>query len=245
MLKRSKLNVFGDSYSTPNFCVDPKDSFWGLIAQATSVDTVDNYSHPGFSLDHVVHIILNEDFDFANEYFVIGIPPLIRYIAYSDTFDNTWHKTSYQQQLIYENKLAIESLSNTQQFKFEEQFVNDKNGVLRFNSEWNDVQCLEKIYLLYKFLLSTNAKFIIVNLSNPVYYQDMWPAGKNIMNKVFQAKECIVFGDTYFSVNYQDKIKPVDFDIHRWQGHHGAEGNHNWYNKILEPKIKELGWIDA
>ena len=65
------------------------------------------------------------------------------------------------------------------------------------------------------------------------------------MNAVHKLPECIIFENTYYSVNYQDKIKPADFDTYGWQGHHGAKGNLNWYNKTLLPKIKELGWINA
>lgn len=245
MLRSLKLNVFGDSYTTPNFCVAPADSFWGLIAQTLNVATIDNYSHPGFSLDHIVHIILNEDFNFEQDYFIVGIPPLIRYIGYNDKFDTVWHKNSYTPPFDNPCKTTVESLTNTQRFRFDEQFKNDKSGALRFSAEWNDVQCLEKIYLLHQYLMSKSAKFVMVNLSNPVHYQDLWPAGKTIMTKVSQLKECIIFDHTYYSVNYQDKIKPADFDQHSWQGHHGAEGNKNWYTKILEPKIKELGWIHA
>ena len=245
MLKELKLNVFGDSYTTPNFCVDPGDSFWGLIARALDVNQVDNFSHPGFSLDHIIHIMLNEEFEFRTDYFVIGIPPLIRYIAYDDNHTCTWTKHSYTATLDNAQYTVVESLSNTQKFKFDEQFKNDKQGVTRFNSEWNDVQNLEKIYLLHQFLTFKKAKFIILNLSKPMHYQDMWSAGKNIMNKVYQLSECIMFNNTYYSVNYCDGIKPVDFDKYGWQGHHGPEGNRNWYNKILELKIKELGWINA
>ena len=237
--------MFGDSYTTPQFCVSPENSFWGLIAQALKVNSIDNFSHPGFSFDHIIHLILNEDFDYHQDYFVIGIPPLVRYITYSDNFITTWHKHAYANLFGDVRQVVVESLSNTQKFNFEEQFQNNKQGITRFNAEWNDVQNLEKIFLLHQYLMSKQAKFIMVNLSNPIHYQDMWPAGKNIMNKIYQLNECIVFSDTYYSVNYHDRIKPADFDIYGWQGHHGEEGNRNWYNKVLELKIKQLGWIDA
>ena len=40
-----------------------------------------------------------------------------------------------------------------------------------------------------------------------------------------------------------DKIKPADYDAYEWYGHHGSEGNHNWYNKIIQPKMQQLKWI--
>ena len=245
MLKKSvKLHVFGDSYSTPNVCVSPQESFWGLTAQDLEVDKIQNYSHIGFSLDHVLHILLNETFDFSTDYFLIGIPPLIRYVAYNDSYNTTWNLTEFDRDFT-KNSQTINCLSNTQRFNFERQFENNVNEVDRFNAEWNDVQCLEKIFLLHQYLKSQNVKFMIVNLSVPIVYQDLWPAGCNIMIRVKQLTECVVFDNTYYSVNYQDQIKPADFDQYGWVGHHGAEGNQNWYNKVIKSKIKELGWIDA
>ena len=245
LLKESvKLHVFGDSYASPGYCVDPSKSFWGLAAQTLEVDKILNYSHPGFSLDHMLHILLNENFDFTTDYFIIGIPPLARYVGYSDSYNSSWNLIEFDRSFV-QNTQKVNCLSNTQKFKFEQQFKNDVSRVDRFNAEWHDVQCLEKIFLLHQYLKSQNAKFMIVNLSVPIVYQDLWPTGCNIMIRVKQLTECVVFDNTYYSVNYQDQIKPADFDQYKWMGHHGAEGNQNWYNKVIKSKIKELGWTDA
>ena len=55
-----------------------------------------------------------------------------------------------------------------------------------FSQEWHEVQTIEKIYLIHQFLLTKHAKFVILNLSVPFVYQDMWPAGKEIIKKVFE-----------------------------------------------------------
>jgi len=241
--KLVKLNVFGDSFATPGVCVQPSESFWGLAGKTLKVDQIKNYSHPGFSLDHVLHILLNENFDFSTDYFIIGIPPCIRYIAYSDSYNTTWNLNQFDPQF-NQNTQTIDCLSNTQRFKFEQQFKNDILGIDRFNAEWNDVMCLEKIFLLHQYLKSQNAKFMIVNLSSPINYQDQWPAGRAIMIRVKLLTECIIFDNTYYSLNYQDQIKPPDFNDWGWYGHHGAQGNANWYYKVIEPKMIELNWID-
>jgi hypothetical protein len=235
--------VLGDSFSTPNYCVDPQQSFWGLAAQDLNIKHIVNYSHPKFSLDHVIHILLNENFDFTNDYFLIGIPPLIRYVAYSDHSDNVWHSTHFDS-IFNSNVEEITSLNKTQRYAFEEQFVNDKHGIDRFNAEWNDVQNIEKIFLLAQYLKSLGSKFMVINLARPVVYQDQWHAGKNIMAKTKNLIECIIFENTYYSVNLADQIKPVDYDMYGYCGHHGSIGNANWYNKILKPKMIELGWIN-
>jgi len=244
LLKKSvKLCVFGDSYSTPDICVRPQDSFWGLAAQSLGIEQIQNYSHPGFSLDHVMHILLNETFDFDSDYFLIGVPPLIRYVSYSDSYRTTWHLREFDKNFSQSTQ-TIDCLSNTQRFNFKEQFGHDLEKIDRFNSEWNDVQCLEKIFLLHQFLKGKNAKFIIANLSTPIVYQDFWPAGCKIMIRVKQLTECIVFDDTYYSVNYHDQIKPSDYDQYAWYGHHGPEGNANWFNKVIRPKMTKLNWIN-
>jgi len=234
--------VFGDSYTTPGVCVEPCDSVWGLMSQDLSVDCIENYSHSGFSLDHVVHILLNETFDFEQDFFVVGIPPLIRTMIYDDNCKTTWNYTSFDCDFST-TQHQVESLQNTNRYVLTDQFF-DRSKVDRYNAGWNDVQCLEKIYLLHQYFQSKQAKFVMLNFSNPVDYQDLWPAGKSIMIKTKQLKECILFDNTCQLINQVDQIKPVDFDQYGWQGHHGAEGNRNWYNKIVKPKMIELNWIN-
>ena len=237
------LNVFGDSYATPNFCVLPSESFWGLAAKDLDVNRIINYSHPGFSLDHVIHILLNEKFNFKDDYFLIGIPPLARYVAYKDDSDFNWTATTFNTDFV-PTHIPVNSLDNTLKFEFKQQFVNNKEELDRFCAEWLDVQSLEKIFLLHQYMTLNKAKFLILNLSVPIVYQDMWPAGKSVMLKVQNLSECVIFDNTYQSVNNNDNIKPADIDQYGWQGHHGAAGNQNWYNKIVKNKMIELNWIN-
>jgi hypothetical protein len=234
-----KLNVFGDSFATPGVCVAPSQSFWGLMAQDLDVDSVDNYSQSGFSLDHVIHILLNETFDFDCDYFVIGIPPLLRYVEYSDSFNTTWNRSRFDNKFT-ETQQTISCLNNTHRFRYEDRC---KNQVVEYSAEWADVQALEKIYLLHQFLNLKQTKFMMVNLTRPIIFQDSWSAGKSIMYKTKQLSECILFDNTFYSTNFDDQIKPADYDQYGWVGHHGALGNSNWYNKVIKPKMIELNWI--
>jgi hypothetical protein len=236
--------VFGDSFSTPDVCVSPSESFWGLAARDLKVDNIVNYSHPGFSLDAILHIITNEVFNLADDYFFIGVPILHRYIAYSDSQGKTWSASEFDSNFHQVREIPVNSLQNTIPFTFEEQFDNDKKGVDRFNREWLDVQSLEKIFLLHQYMTQKNAKFLILNLSTPIMYQDLWPAGQSIMRKIHDLKECVLFDNTYQSVNFDDQIKPADFAQFKWLGHHGPAGNQNWYNKVVKNKMIELKWIN-
>jgi hypothetical protein len=49
------MYVFGDSFATPGLCVDPKDSFWGLLAQDLNVKEIINYSHSGIGTSTNLH----------------------------------------------------------------------------------------------------------------------------------------------------------------------------------------------
>jgi hypothetical protein len=223
--------------------VSPAESFWGLAARDLGVDKIVNYSRPKFSFDAVLHILINETFNFADDYFLIGIPFLPRYIAYSDKIKKNYTAEKFDKRYTAE-EIPIHSLDNTHPFRFDEQFDNDRLGVDRFSKEWLDVQSLEKIFLLHQYMTLNKAKFLILNLSVSIVYQDMWPAGKSIMTKVQNLSECVIFDNTYQSVNFHDQIKPADFDLYGWQGHHGAAGNLNWYNKIVKNKMIELNWIN-
>ena len=244
MSGNSTLNVFGDSFSTPNYCVNPTESFWGLAAKDLGVNKIINYSHLQFSLDAILHMITNEVFNFVDDYFLIGIPPLHRYVAYSDSLEKKWSAAQFDHMCNQLCEISINSLDNTTAFKFEQHFKNDRTGVDRFNREWLDVQSLEKIFLLHQYLTLNNAKFLVLNLAVPIAYQDLWPAGQSIMRKVHDLDKCVLFDHTYQSVNFNDQIKPADFDQHGWFGHHGAAGNLNWYSKIIKPKMIKLNWIN-
>jgi hypothetical protein len=227
--------------------VAPNDSFWGLTAKDLGLDSVANYSNPGFSFDHVLHILLNETvFDFANDYFLIGVPMLARFITFDDNLDITW-----EGQMLDSNFdstfFPVTCLEKTQRVKLstEDTFNREKARSLieYYVPEWHDIQSLEKIFLLHQYLKSQCAKFMILNLNTPIYYQDL-PAGVGIMHKVKQLPECVVFENTYYSVNRDDKIKPADFPLAGYYGHHGAPGNANYYNKVVKPKMMELNWLN-
>ena len=235
-----KLTVLGDSYVTPGFCVQPEDSFWGLLAKDLNIETIDNYANPGFSLDGIIHILLNEDIDFSQGYFIVGVPPIMREVYYSEEIG---HKLTLKTLDNFKTKeTPISCLENVYNIQYHDRYSNDHKTVNMFSAEWHEVQTIEKIYLIHQFLLTKQAKFVILNLSSTFCYQDMWPAGKEIIKKVYNLKECNLFKNTYQTINKKDNIKPADFDQYVWLGHHGSEGNLNYYNKVIKPMVTKLGW---
>jgi len=81
----NKLWVFGASNSLTNFCVDAKDSYWGLAAQDLKVNEIINLSKGGVGFDSIAHVLIaqQENYDFKKDVFFIGIPPLERMTVFN------------------------------------------------------------------------------------------------------------------------------------------------------------------
>lgn len=241
-----KLIVLGDSYTTPHFCVAPKDSFWGLLGKDLQVDQIINYSHNGLAFDLILHILLNESFDWENSYFFIGVPPVARVAMFLNNDPAERHDGIAFDKNFNSWPIGCNSLTNCHWQDFAETFGKDKYFLANYDHGWQEVLTLEKIYLTYTFLKSKNAKFLIANLTAPIYFAEDWEVAIKIMNVCNSLPECILFKNTQFDVNKNDNIKPVDRDPDDpdcWFGHHGPLGNKNWYHKIVLPSITALGWL--
>jgi hypothetical protein len=238
------LYVFGDIKTIPNLGVEPRESFWGLAARDLNVDYIYNFSFANNCLDNIIHLIVNHEFNFTNSYFLIGVPPLTAY----SVLDPTKNKPDNQRVFMFDrffNTHLIESsvLSGVVGINFSEAFSNDLNYTSYFRAEWHQVLMLEKIYLLSEMLKAKGAKYIIANLSKPFDMQEQWPVASPIMTKVSNDLNCVIFNNTYYSVNMEDGIEPIGFALVDWNGHYGSEGNNNWYTKVIKPKMQELRWV--
>ena len=235
-MNKTTLYVFGDSFTTPNFCVQPQDSYWGLLSKDLAVTSIINYSHSGFSFDQIIHLLCNESLNFENAYFFIGVPPIER-LAVTD-ITKRWTKAEFDKNFIME-KTDVPVIANTQHYDFLEAFIDAKFFLANYTFKWQQQIICDKIYMMYHWLKNMNTKFVIINLTAPFYSHNTL-----IEDKLKQLKDCILFDNTCHSINEADGIKPADWDNGTgWYGHHGSEGNANWYNKILRPKAMELGWL--
>ena len=234
--------VLGDSFVTPGNQVEPQDSFWGLLANDLGVSEIDNYATPRFSLDSIIHILLNEQIDFSR-YLIVGIPPLTRESVYLEGHGPELKRHNFKNWL--QTDYDISSLENVKNMTFTDRYSNNYEKINLFSAEWQEILSLEKIYLIHTYLKSVGAKFVILNLSCPFRYQDLWPAGRNIIKKTALLQECNLFKDTYQSINEQDGIKPADYEQYGQHGHHGPEGNLNYYQKVVKPMVEKLGWFSV
>ena len=225
--------MFGDSYSTPGQCVDPKDSFWMLAAQQLGVTNVYNYSRPGNSFEAVVHALVSDsaEYDWQHDFFLIGIPPLARLAMVSKDSTYSHHRQVFD---IDSNKLddqltlclhGIESFS----------FYNDPTAIRFEDPQWTQIQTLRTVFLLNAWLDSMNANYLIINLSKNFLIDDS-ANGKFLMENSLTHPRNLIVGDTYYNINLGVN-KPADFDLYDWYGHHGPVGNKHFFDNSLLPQI--------
>ncbi len=233
-----KLWVVGDSFSTPNICVDPADSFWGLTATYLNIPTIKNYSRPVNSLDSILQILVGEQnsYNWETDLFLIGIPPLERITVFDDYKDTaykvkefdtkTWESTTYQIQSHH----GLISLQN---------YGTDKQLILHSDRSWLETQVLRNIFLLTQWLDSKQANYLILNLSKVFDINNHWGPSEFVLPYVINHPRCIVFKNTYNDINLNIN-PPADFDQYGWNGHHGPAGNKYFFEKSIKPKLEEL-----
>lgn len=229
-----KLWVFGDSYATTNFCVDAKDSFWGLTANLLSTNTIFNYAWPGNSFDSVVHVMISEQnsYDWKKDFFLIGVPPLPRLTVVSkdDKKTTIGHKIdpiSWQDDVF--NVLCHHGMENISSQV-------DKKFAIHEDSTWTQTQAMRNIFLLNTWLDSKNANYLILNLSVD-FYQDNSSVGDFLLTHCLSHSRNILFQDGYYSINLNVN-EPADFKQHGWMGHHGPRGNRHYFEKSIIPALE-------
>lgn len=231
MQKNSRLWVFGDSYSTPYFKVEPPQSFWGLAAKHMGCHSIWNCSWPGNSWMSVRHMLIAQQsqFDFEQDFFLIGIPPLERFTA----FDN-YKNTTYQAQVFDVTSWAmtpspIDCHTGLQIVRYQDA----KTMAIYEDRSWTETQLLSDIFLLTQWLDSCQARYVIINLNRPLSKDNYWGPTQFLLPFALAHPRCILFDRTYQSVN-QGLIPPADFDQYGWDGHHGADGNRNFFESSLK-----------
>ena len=233
-----KLWVFGDSYSTPMCFVDPQDSYWGLTATHLKVTEISNLSALGNSFDSIEQLLVSthQAIDWDNDFIFVGIPPLERITLFDDFKD-----TAYVGRNIDTSSWNIEEFDVpghrgliSHQF-----FNNDQYLVIHTDRAWLETQTLRKIFLLTQWLDSKQANYLIQNFSKPLDPDNCWGPSDFVLNYVKNHKRCIIFDNTYYSVNVNIN-RPADFDQYGWAGHHGAPGNLQYFQKSIMPKLEQI-----
>lgn len=228
--------MFGDSYSTPSVCVEPQDSFWMSVSRLLGVENTYNYSWPGNSLDSVAHTLISDSdqFDWDHDFFLIGIPPLVRLTVISQNPKKSYHRYVYDaagKEIDQQMVLCHHGLQNIH-------FYDDPSAVRFEDSIWTQVQACRLIYLINCWLDSHRANYLIINLSKD-FQEDKTANGQFILEKCLRHPKNILSGETYYSINLGIN-KPADYEQYGWNGHHGADGNRHYFEQSLAPRLKKL-----
>ena len=227
------LWVFGDSYSTPEYCVPPQQSFWGLVAEHLRAERIINSSWPGNSWYSVQHTLIGQqtEYNWDEDYFLIGIPPIERLTVfdnYKDTkynrsvFSKNWTKTT--ESLLCHSGLEIIRGHEAQKM------------AIYLDRSWVETQALNSIFLLTQWLDFKRAKYLILNLSKPFDANNYWGPTTFNLEYCKQHSKCVLFENTYFSSN-ENLNKPIDFAQHGWMGHHGPMGNKHFFEISIKDKL--------
>jgi hypothetical protein len=232
-----KLWVFGDSYTTPNYCVSPKESFWGLTASAIGANSIINCSWVGNSFDSIMHMVVSmqTDYDWNNDFIIIGIPPLERLTVFDNYKDTRYNKHTFDLKTWDFELSDINCHTGLQNLKMN----TVKDLVIFEDRSWTETQTLRSLFLLTSWLDSKQANYLIVNLSKPLDLNNNWGPSNFLLPYCNGHSNLIGFKDTYYSINLEVN-KPVDFKEYGWMGHHGPDGNRCFFEKSVKPKLEEL-----
>jgi hypothetical protein len=232
-----KLWVFGDSYTTPNVCVAPQDSFWGLLASHIGIPVIKNCSRPVNSFDAVCQLLvgLQDEINWNQDLVLIGIPPLERITVFDDYKDteylghsidtNDWHDESFD----ISCHRGLVSLQN---------YGTDKELIIHHDRAWLETQTLRTVFFLTKWLDSIDASYMILNLSKDFDVGNQWGPSNVVLPYCMNHPRGILFKDTYHGINIGIN-KPADSDK-PW-GHHGSAGNRYFFEKSLLPTMERNG----
>lgn len=228
--KFNKLWVWGDSYSTPNYCVQPQQSFWGLAAQQLAVQTICNQSWPGNSFDSIVHMLISmqEQFDWQHDFFLIGIPPLERMTVFDNFKDTRYHAAHIDTATWSIDPQPVPCVTGLQNLRG----ADSQQLVVYLDRAWTETQTLAKIFLLTQWLDQHQAHYAILNLSKPLDANNIWGPSGYVLPYCQNHNRCVLFDNTYYSVNI-DQHQPADFLQHGWLGHHGPAGNQHFFETTV------------
>lgn len=233
--------MFGDSFSTPNFCVEPQQSFWGLVATALKIPTIVNCSYPGQSFDSVKHILVHQrqQYSWNEDLFLIGIPPLERLtfnIKEGSTVATHGHK--YETSTWTGEKFEI---------KCHYELTQDLDLCARVmahyeSRQWLETQAMTEIFLLTSWLDSVDAKYLIINLSHDFDFSNSWSTAQSAIEYCQKHNRCMLRDDTYQSINLGIN-KPADYEQFGWSGHHGPAGNEYFFERSLWPRMLKCSLV--
>ena len=226
--------MFGDSYTTPGLCVEPKDSFWGLAAYELGISTVMNCSRPVNSFSSVQQLVIGmrDQINWLHDLVFIGIPPLERITVFDDYKD-----TQYLAHRIDTHTWQVEpfDVSCHRGLIGLQNYGTDRQLILHSDRAWLETDVLRQIFLLTQWLDKLAAHYLILNLSKDLDRNNHWGPSEPVLDYCINHPRMILFEKTYHGINIGVN-KPADSDTP--EGHHGPAGNRYFFDESLLPKLK-------
>jgi hypothetical protein len=227
--------VFGDSHSTPEVCVSPQQSFWGLTASALQVNTVINCSRPKISFDSVCQMLVGEQqrYNFDQDFFIIGLPPLERITVFDNHKDTALVSSAFDTKTWQAETSNVASHHGLVNLQYREL---DKLSVLISDRSWIETQVLRQIFLITQWLDLCKANYIIVNLSKNLDPMNHWGPSQYILDYCVNHTRCKLFDGSIYDVNLNIN-KPADYNSYGWYGHHDSVGNQHFFEISIKDKL--------
>lgn len=229
------LYVDGDSYTTPNYCVDVQDSYWKLFGDYLNIDNIVNYAYSGKSNDGIFRnatrfILDNPDKEL---FILLGFTHLERY----DVFNRERElAVNAGDSVVNPNPNPCEIGVETRSYKQESK---ESDVLIYWHREFDESKFLSSLINFNAFCEKHNVKFILHFCSHPLVNPEI-----DLLNTFYKEIDNLpnivnLFENTYTSYNQTLNIKPADFKEFGWVGHHGSEGN-KAYAEFLINKYREL-----
>jgi len=220
------IYVIGDSYTTTNYCVDVKDSYWHKFGKLIQANEIINHSHPGKCNSNMIRNALRFCLENADKkiFVLLGLTAIYR-LDYQDyNFEN---EHNVQNGNLPELHIHNYDIKNNKNNSIEHLFID------RWTYEHTFVNLLTSIITLSSLFESKKVDYLIHNCSSPLkrdMYLPLLSAFCNELDTIPKIPN--LYDNTYYSTNEDKKIKPVDYDKYGYYGHHGAEGNEIYFQYL-------------
>jgi hypothetical protein len=218
------LYVIGDSYTTPNYCVDVEDSYWHKFGKLIQASEIINHSHPGKCNPNMIRNTLRFCLENTDKkiFILIGL--------------TTMYRLDYQD-YNFKNEQNVQNGNLAELYIHNYDIKNDKNSDRTFINRWTYehafANLLTSTISLSGLFESRKIDYLIHNCSTPLKRDIFLPLLSTFCNELDTIPKIPnLYDNTYYSTNKDKKIKPVDYDEYGYHGHHGAEGNEVYFHYL-------------
>lgn len=220
------LYVIGDSYTTPGLCVSIDDSYWTKFGNHINANNVINHAHPGKNNRNMLRNAVRYVLENKNKknFVLIGLTHLARIDYYSESKINSHNEKNGNYA-----ELHIHNYDYNKQHTSE----NDKWFVSLWSHNFQLANLLTDIITTMSFFNANKIDYLIHNCSLGIPEENFDPLVSSFTEEVNRNLKVLnLYKDSWHSLTYEKRIKPVDFDLYEWFGHHGKEGNDIYYQYL-------------